>query len=608
MEEYVSDFLKLLSSGAHSKREILNELELTTIEFNNLKNKLRDDGYSLMYNRKTQMYQMGGINQEEFSNNELLIRKFANETKLNESELEVMLNQLKNPERKHNTHRLSIADHEFDTIFSTDYHLGHNKYRGDAMTKMHDTAIKNDISTIFNSGDTIEGMSGREGHVYELDYYGLEEQVDFAAEELQPFADNGIEILSIEATNSHTGWYNNKGNNGVNAGRILEERVKAYTFLGWDEQTVKLDSGLKIGLRHPGGGTAYAISYKMQKYVESISGGQKPHLINQGHFHKINYMFYRNIHAFDAGCFEGKTKVITDSGKKMIRDVVVGDKVLTHKGRYKKVTELFTRMYNGEFYRIFFGRGDEKCAVTCTKEHPFLVIRNNKKDWVMAKELRESDKLFVRSISCKNCDTNIPYWRTSCTDCIEDRKTKMQDASIYKSKGGNNHYKKDILPRALELQKEGYKVIPIGDVVPDIVAYKNGKLIAIEIEDSWISNGKKKKYDGFDFPDEVRWELINRGKPLPRFDYDKESGFCIVNITKIDTPKRRNRKVYNLHVEKDNSYVAGNVVVHNCFQDQTIFLKKKSSPAHVGFWRLKVFFDKEQGVERLVPEMVPFYE
>jgi len=50
-----------------------------------------------------------------------------------------------------------------------------------------------------------------------------------------------------------------------------------------------------------------ALSYKGQKYIEAISGGKKPNILIQGHFHKSLYMFYRNIHFFDAGCLCDQT-------------------------------------------------------------------------------------------------------------------------------------------------------------------------------------------------------------------------------------------------------------------------------------------------------------
>ncbi|NIU01492.1 MAG: hypothetical protein GWN01_11420, partial [Nitrosopumilaceae archaeon] len=42
------------------------------------------------------------------------------------------------------------------------------------------------------------------------------------------------------------------------------------------------------------------------------------------------------------GCFAPGQQVITEHGLKNIEDIQVGEKVLTHKGRYKKITNTFT--------------------------------------------------------------------------------------------------------------------------------------------------------------------------------------------------------------------------------------------------------------------------
>jgi len=108
-------------------------------------------------------------------------------------------------------------------------------------------------------------------------------------------------IYAITASQSHDGWFSSKGNAGFEVGPELERRIKGFKFMGYDEADLDLDNGCKIRLTHPGDGTAYAVSYKLQKYINSISGGKKPNLLFQGHYHKAMYMFYRNIHAFDSG-------------------------------------------------------------------------------------------------------------------------------------------------------------------------------------------------------------------------------------------------------------------------------------------------------------------
>ncbi len=75
-----------------------------------------------------------------------------------------------------------------------------------------------------------------------------------------------------------------------------------------------ISGGTTLALIHPSGGTAYALSYKPQKWAESLSGGKKPDIAGIGHFHKIEQLFYRNIHIFQTGTFESQTPFMARKG------------------------------------------------------------------------------------------------------------------------------------------------------------------------------------------------------------------------------------------------------------------------------------------------------
>ena len=194
----------------------------------------------------------------------------------------------------------------------SDLHIGHKDYRPDILRHATKRFKKEGVDFVVNAGDTLEGMSGREGQIYDLTHIGASEQLKYFAKEFKHF--EPLTVYSIEAQDSHSGWFRSKGNIGLDIGPELERRSKSYKFIGYDEQDLKLDNGLIIRLRHSGGATAYAISYKMQKYVESISGGKKPHIIIQGHFHKAQYIFYRNVHCFDAGCLQEQSPYMKKKG------------------------------------------------------------------------------------------------------------------------------------------------------------------------------------------------------------------------------------------------------------------------------------------------------
>ncbi len=74
-----------------------------------------------------------------------------------------------------------------------------------------------------------------------------------------------------------------------------------------------------------------------------------------------------------SSCFPKGEKVLTYDGFKNIENVEIGDYVLTHKNRFKKVYQLLQREYNHKLY-TFNISGLEKGSLRCTDEHPILVI------------------------------------------------------------------------------------------------------------------------------------------------------------------------------------------------------------------------------------------
>lgn len=90
-----------------------------------------------------------------------------------------------------------------------------------------------------------------------------------------------------------------------------------------------------------------------------------------------------------AACFTADMRITTANGAKRIADLQVGDRVLTHQGRYRPVTELFQRAYEGELLRIktkLIGT-----VLEVTPEHPILTPEG----WVKAGELTTSSYVAI---------------------------------------------------------------------------------------------------------------------------------------------------------------------------------------------------------------------
>ena len=87
------------------------------------------------------------------------------------------------------------------------------------------------------------------------------------------------------------------------------------------------------------------------------------HLIALGEFEKY-------------GCYFDGAPVQTANGQKPIEQVQVGDLVLTHKNRYRKVTQTFEAQYDGVKTSIECSGLPE--PVVSTANHPYLVVRSDK--------------------------------------------------------------------------------------------------------------------------------------------------------------------------------------------------------------------------------------
>ena len=76
--------------------------------------------------------------------------------------------------------------------------------------------------------------------------------------------------------------------------------------MGSDVADMKIGK-LKVRLFHGKGGNAYAKSYKVQKYLDSIPLEERPHILQTGHIHQSFYMKQDDTHCFQTSCLEDLT-------------------------------------------------------------------------------------------------------------------------------------------------------------------------------------------------------------------------------------------------------------------------------------------------------------
>ena len=212
---------------------------------------------------------------------------------------------------------------------ASDLHFGSNYEASDELEAFFKRVDIEGITTVLTPGDVLDGHRVYAGQEYDLHALGFSAQRNHFVERNKVIP-------------GHMKMYFIAGNHdaslkklaGVRVGEVLQEACPNWVYCGEDvaDLTLKTKNGrqYKVRLIHPDGGTAYAISYKAQKYAESLEGGTKPNMVLMGHFHKAEHLpQYRNIDMVQAGTFQWQTPFLSRKGSAAhvggwIIEVIVG--------------------------------------------------------------------------------------------------------------------------------------------------------------------------------------------------------------------------------------------------------------------------------------------
>jgi hypothetical protein len=205
---------------------------------------------------------------------------------------------------------VSRPDNTFLFGATSDNHLGSKYERMDVLNDLYDRFAKRGVDRVFNAGNWIDGEA--RFNKFDLHVHGMEAQVRYLAEKYPRRA--GITTYAV-AGDDHEGWYGQR--EGVNIGRYAERVMREngrsdWVDLGYMEAHVRLvnaNTGKSsvLAVVHTGGGSAYALSYSVQKIIESLDGGEKPAVALYGHYHKLWAGNIRNVWCLQTGCTEDQT-------------------------------------------------------------------------------------------------------------------------------------------------------------------------------------------------------------------------------------------------------------------------------------------------------------
>lgn len=213
------------------------------------------------------------------------------------------------------------------------------------------------VRHFFDPGDTTAGLYVYRGQAEEL--------IPQARPRGREYASRATRV-QVELADAYTPklegaeWWMLGGNHdwnhvvtcGLDPVRMLCDRRPDCHYLGYDVGGLWITDKVYLRLWHPGGGRAYAKSYRLQKgqesiaveaLLEAIKGEQTPatSILMAGHMHEAIWLCTLPILAGFAGCFEGRTSLSKRKGGGVDLGGTVLRLLLTDGGRIQRVEHTF---------------------------------------------------------------------------------------------------------------------------------------------------------------------------------------------------------------------------------------------------------------------------
>jgi len=130
-----------------------------------------------------------------------------------------------------------------------------------------------------------------------------------------------------------------------------------------------------------------------------------------------------HIRPNDRCLFSYQTPIYTSKGLVPVGEIEVGNLVLTHMGRFRKVINTYTNQRKDDIYKIHFewvsndNMPNWKESLSITAEHPLLTTEG----FIMAKDLEEGQDVVLLADECLGCGNLMPIGRKYCSRACASR-------------------------------------------------------------------------------------------------------------------------------------------------------------------------------------------
>ena len=203
------------------------------------------------------------------------------------------------PIKENDVYKISNNMEHLKLLLLSDTHLASKYDRLDILRYLYAKAEDTGVNYILHSGDLVEGVSGRPQQIYELKENSYTGQRDYVIDKY-PKSD----IPTYLIAGNHDLWWVKQC--GADICKDISNQRQDIHYLGSDCEDLHIGK-LKVRLFHGTKGQSYAKSYRLQKYLDSISAEELPHILQTGHIHQAFYMKQGKTNCFQTSCLQDLT-------------------------------------------------------------------------------------------------------------------------------------------------------------------------------------------------------------------------------------------------------------------------------------------------------------
>ncbi|MAG24702.1 hypothetical protein CMI47_03895 [Candidatus Pacearchaeota archaeon] len=291
---------------------------------------------------------------------------------------------------------------------------------------------------------------------------------------------------------------------------------------------------------------------------------------NKIDFQKMNVLHNIADFCINVSCLPAGELIATDNGYRDIQDMKVGDKVLTHNGRFKPITQLFTRqLHNESLYTI---KSANNQPIRITGEHPvyaikkekvnFLINENISKlkeliEWIKVKDLQVGDYV----VYANNIDKANDYHDITHIDLYDFVKNRIDERTKSNTFQFNDNYIWPSTSKCLHASNQNKRFIKIDEDLAYILGL-------------WVADGTTNTAN-ICLNAKTEWDIAKRYIKCVKRSFNKQVSINLCNkLTRLGINIRKSLPHAKMFSALCGKYSHGKYVPHFILNSKNNNLKR----------------------------------